>query len=254
MFPRESLLEFAETSFRGEGIPETAHFFDRGRIDRDRGGQLQQYRRGLQQIARVVPSGTLLDAGCGVPVFLDLARSRGYTVLGVDAVPEVASVARRDFGIEVLSGDFDRCALPNGTLLDVVTMWDFLEHVPDPMATLARARRWLRPGGVLFVSAPNYRSVLHKVAGMVARVPHPAVEDAMDKLYHFSHVSVWSPGAIEAALTRAGFVPVARGFSSPDLDRYELKPSVRAGLTAIDWIARLVGLRSRLWVLASASG
>jgi SAM-dependent methyltransferase len=189
-----------------------------------------------------------------VPVFLDLARSRGYAVLGVDAVPEVAAVARRDFGIEVLSADFDRCELPNGTLLDVVTMWDFLEHVPDPLATLARARRWLRPGGVLFVSAPNYRSLLHKVAGVVARVPHPAVEDAMDKLYHFSHVSVWSPRAIETALTSTGFTPLAHGFSSPDLNRYRLGPTVRASLTAIDWVSRLTGLRSRLWVLASASG
>lgn len=247
VFSRESLLEYNETAFRGESLPETAGYFDRSEAG------LEQYRRGLMQIGRVVPSGRLLDVGCGVPLFLDLARSAGYEAQGLDPVPEVARIARNDFGLQVETAPFDRTTLPNASF-DVVTMWDFLEHAPDPLAALGRARQLLRSGGVLFVSVPNHRSVLHGVAFLLAKLRLRPIRERVDKLYHFSHVCVWSPRAIEAALERRRFSPLARGVDGPDLDRYRLSPAIRAGLTAIDVAGRITGLRSRLWILARALG
>jgi 2-polyprenyl-3-methyl-5-hydroxy-6-metoxy-1,4-benzoquinol methylase len=251
VFSREHLLDYNTLAFRGEGIPETRGYFDRSRVGLRGGSLLRQYGRGLEQIARVVPSGSLLDVGCGIPLFLDLARSAGYDVQGVDSVPEVARIARDDFGIPVRAAPFDRCGLSNGSF-DVITMWDFLEHVPDPMAALRQSRRLLRGGGVLFVSAPNYRSALHGIATMLAKLRLRRVLPMVDKLYHFSHVSIWSPKAIELALGRARFSPLARGLDGPDLDRYRLGRTLRVGLTAIDLVGRATGLRSRLWILARA--
>lgn len=250
VFSRETLLAYAETTFRGEGFPETAEFFDRRRAGSADSAMVRQYRYGLERIARAVPTGRLLDVGCGEPLFLDLAQSAGYAVEGVDTVPDAAAIARDEFGIHVHTTPFDRCELTEGSF-DAITMWDFLEHVPDPIATLERARSLLSPGGVLFVSAPNYRSILHRVAGLATKLPLSPIRDAVDKLYHFSHVCVWSPHSIAVALSRAGFETLDQGLASPDLSRYRLDAAVHAGLTAIDWLARLTGRRSRLWVFAS---
>ena len=40
-----------------------------------------------------------------------------------------------------------------------------LEHVEDPVATLARAKQWLEPGGVIHVVVPNADS-LHRLVGV----------------------------------------------------------------------------------------
>ena len=249
VFSREALLEYNAISFRGEGFPETAGYFDRCRVGLDGSSLLRQYRRGLEQISRVVPSGRLLDVGCGVPIFLELARSAGYTAQGIDSVPEVSGIARDDFGLVVENAPFDRCGLEKASF-DVITMWDFLEHLPDPVDALMLSQQLLRPGGVLFVSVPNHRSVLHGVAALLGKLPYRRTLEMVDKLYHFSHVCIWSPGAIETALTRARFSTLARGLDGPDLNRYRLQPAIRAGLTAIDVVGRITGLRSRLWILA----
>jgi SAM-dependent methyltransferase len=186
-------------------------------------------------------------------MFLDLARSAGYAAQGIDSVPEIARIARRDFDLLVETAPFDRCGLEKASF-DVVTMWDFLEHLPDPMGALALSRELLRPGGVLFVSLPNHRSVLHWVAALLGKLPYRRTREMVDKLYHFSHVCVWSPRAIATALTAARFSPLARGLDGPDLSRYRLPPPVRAGLTAIDVVGRVTGLRSRLWILARTAG
>jgi SAM-dependent methyltransferase len=182
-------------------------------------------------------------------MFLELARTAGYTVQGIDPVPEVSRIARDDFGLVVETAPFDRCGLEKASF-DVITMWDSLEHLPDPMGALMLSRELLRPGGVLFVSVPNYRSVLHGVAALLGKLPYRRTREMVDKLYHFSHVCIWSPRAIETALTAARFSPLARGLDGPDLNRYRLGPHIRAGLTAIDVVGRITGLRSRLWILA----
>ncbi|MCL2670064.1 MAG: class I SAM-dependent methyltransferase, partial [Syntrophaceae bacterium] len=41
---------------------------------------------------------------------------------------------------------------------DIITMWHFLEHSPDPRQYLKKANTWLKPDGVLVVDVPNYTS------------------------------------------------------------------------------------------------
>ena len=48
---------------------------------------------------------------------------------------------------------------------DVVTMWDILEHIPDPVPFLRRAASLLRPGGLIFVKVPNPDSLEARVFG-----------------------------------------------------------------------------------------
>ena len=48
--------------------------------------------------------------------------------------------------------------MPDGSF-DVVAMWNVLEHVDDPSATLLQVGRLLRPQGLLVFSVPNVESL-----------------------------------------------------------------------------------------------
>jgi SAM-dependent methyltransferase len=96
------------------------------------------------------PSDRLLDVGCGTGW---LARHfERYT--GVDASPAAVEEAVRH-GRDVCLADVDdRLPFPDESF-DGVVLKDLLEHVADPVAVVAEARRVLRPGGRVFASSPD---------------------------------------------------------------------------------------------------
>jgi SAM-dependent methyltransferase len=101
--------------------------------------------------------GRLLDVGCGTGGFLrELCRDGQWQGLGVDIHQGPLSVARRQ-GVNVYCGEL--CALRTpAPVFDVVTLWEVIEHVPDPRRMLSDIRRLLRPGGTLLLSTPNVES------------------------------------------------------------------------------------------------
>jgi SAM-dependent methyltransferase len=130
---------------------------------RIRGGETDQesgtfaseaYARYLSgRVAR--PGQRVLDVGAGTGELVALLRRAGLDAGGVEY-----SRAARDFCAEnrgiALSEDLAR--LSPGSY-DLITMIEVIEHLTDLRATLSRARSLLKPGGRLFVTTPNRRSV-----------------------------------------------------------------------------------------------
>ncbi len=101
--------------------------------------------------------GRLLDVGCATGVFLDAMRRYGWDVQGVEPNETAATYAREKFGLDIFIGELHQAQFA-GHAFDAVTLWDVLEHVYDPRATLAELARILRPGGLLVMSLPNPES------------------------------------------------------------------------------------------------
>jgi SAM-dependent methyltransferase len=105
-------------------------------------------------------SGKLLDVGCGTGGNLaDL--SRAGPVFGVELS---ASAARRAAGLApVVVGDGSRLPFDAAAFAAVVCT-EVLEHVDDPAAVFAELARVLRPGGLAYVTTPNYANLagVHK--------------------------------------------------------------------------------------------
>lgn len=96
-----------------------------------------------------IRSGVVLDVGCADQWVRDrLGGEVDYVSLDHPAIGAVRYAARpRVFG--------DAQALPvRAASVDAVTMLEVIEHLPDPDRALAEARRVLRPGGILVLSAP----------------------------------------------------------------------------------------------------
>jgi methionine biosynthesis protein MetW len=130
----------------------------------------------LRRICRfVVPAdGTVLDVGCGRGTLGSVLRDRGWRVCGIERHPVAVEAARKrlDRVIQADLGDFDRVeAELGGERFDVLVFSDVLEHVPDPPGVLRHYLRWLRPGGRVLVSVPNFvvwTNRLRLLAGVVA--------------------------------------------------------------------------------------
>lgn len=118
-----------------------------------RTGQLR-----LELLSRYgVSGGKLLDVGCGKADFVNLARKGGWDAWGVELDAGACDLARKHFGLQtVLNGSMDHPDLP--AQFDVITLWDVIEHVPDPVGVLRQAADRLRKGGIVMVRTANIRS------------------------------------------------------------------------------------------------
>lgn len=102
-------------------------------------------RRRLWSLRRLKRSGRLLDVGCAAGFFLAEA-ARYYEVQGVEPSVFAARFAREQLSLPVFEGTLHDARLP-AAHFDLVTLWDVIEHVPDPAALLAEVARVLAPGG-----------------------------------------------------------------------------------------------------------
>ncbi len=134
-----------------------------------------------------------LDIGTGDGAFLAQLVAHGFGgVVGVE--PSAAPVAAVSPELRPLirnahfrAGDF----LPES--LRLVTCFQTIEHVYDPLALCRDAFGLLRPGGAFFVVCHNRRALLARALGLKSPI------------FDVEHLQLFSPLSIRAALARAGF-------------------------------------------------
>jgi SAM-dependent methyltransferase len=141
--------------------------YRRMRDDRDlveEEGRRRAARRLLDLLAPHVPSGRLLDVGCGHGLLLDEARGRGYDVLGIELSQDGARHAREVLGLPVLQTPLEQSGLEPRSF-DVIVMTDVFEHLADPLAALEQCCELLAPGGALMLTTPDPSSLTARIAG-----------------------------------------------------------------------------------------
>jgi ubiquinone/menaquinone biosynthesis C-methylase UbiE len=107
------------------------------------------------------PNSKILDVGCAVGTFLSFMKNRyACSVSGVDFTDLAAQNTER--GIDFSCGLFYETTFAEKSF-DLVTMWHFLEHDYDPMRSLKKAYKVLKPGGYLIMEVPRLDSASFKL-------------------------------------------------------------------------------------------
>lgn len=133
----------------------------------------------------------LLDVGAHTGVFVDIATRHGWDAWGVEPSTWAVEQARAQ-GLQMHLGTLENADFPAGHF-SVVTMWDVIEHVPDPFSTLQAAWRALEPGGLLVVHTMDIDSLFSRLMGR--RWPW----------YMEMHLFYFSRHTLVAMLNKAGF-------------------------------------------------
>lgn len=139
-----------------------------------------------------------LDVGCGFGFFLAALEERDIPAVGVDLDGHAVARAREWFGVDARPG-----SLADATDLhpvDLLSLWEVLEHQPDPAGFLREVRDRIAPGGHLVGSVPNAAGIAARLRGVRWRMVYPP-----DHLHYFG------PGNLAELLRRTGFEPIFVG-------------------------------------------
>ncbi|GAB1469149.1 hypothetical protein MASR2M66_00250 [Chloroflexota bacterium] len=149
----------------------------------------------------------VLDIGCGGGLFLSQLEAAGADVTGVELSDTRAFYAKTKHGFEVVKRTIedDYWAQFHGTF-DIVTLWDVIEHVNYPLATVQSAAKMLKPGGILLIDTPCRDAFYHRFGEFTYRISggrFPTFLNAMYSEKPFGHKQILSliqmRGLFEAA-------------------------------------------------------
>ena len=110
----------------------------------------------LGEIEKKVPhKGNILDVGCSFGFFLKVAQARGWKGFGIEVSEYASEYARKHFNLTVINKPFDKVDDFESIFFDAVTLWNVVEHLEDPIASLSKLFEMLRPGGVVVFTTGN---------------------------------------------------------------------------------------------------
>lgn len=109
-------------------------------------------------------TGRLLDVGTAAGAFLAAARARGWQVEGCEPNRWMAEWGSKHYGLQIRPGEIFEQGFPPASF-DVVTLWDVIEHTPDPSRVIAHVGSLVMPGGLLVVNYPDRGTWLARLLG-----------------------------------------------------------------------------------------
>ena len=149
----------------------------------------------------------ILDYGCGVGKFLEIARDGGVTeAMGIELNERARKWAcGKGFRVEKAIDQYE------SAIFDLVYMNDVVEHLRDPVAILREVGRVLTSNGILFAVTMN-------VNGLKARL----LKDRWDLIADPTHFYFYNPKSLRRTLKEAGFERVSEERFVVDFSHHNL--------------------------------
>ncbi len=140
------------------------------------------FLRRIDVLNRLMPNlaeATLFEIGCAYGYFLQEVRRHVRKASGIDISAD--AVARAVNEQRVDARDADYLAFRVDGPVDVIAMWDTIEHLRRPDLFIEKAARDLKPGGLLAITTGDIGSLNARFRGRRWRMIHPPTH-----LHYFS--------------------------------------------------------------------
>jgi 2-polyprenyl-3-methyl-5-hydroxy-6-metoxy-1,4-benzoquinol methylase len=186
------------TADEEDHLYEDEYYFDRG-LESDLDHQSVLMRSLIESRVKTLTElnrgpGRLLDLGAGTGLFVEASLRAGWKAQGLETSAAAVRIASTITRAPVALGRLEDALFDD--LFDAITLWDVLEHVPDPRATLETVRGLLRPRGLVGISLPNVAGVKARLRGNRWRYYQRS----------FGHISHFSTRTVAELFKQAGYV------------------------------------------------
>jgi 2-polyprenyl-3-methyl-5-hydroxy-6-metoxy-1,4-benzoquinol methylase len=153
---------------------------------------VKAYHKLLDSFEKYRSNNAILDLGCGRGWFLDEAKKRGWNVYGTEFAKEAIELCERK-GIVMKQGDLVDSDF-NGLRFDVIFSSEVIEHVNNPVAQFKSIYSSLRPGGLVYITTPNWNCYLRR-----------KYKASYNIIEYPEHLGYFTKTTIHRGLTSAGF-------------------------------------------------
>lgn len=243
IYPVPNLIELYDDSYF-KGAEKGFGYVD---YDADKEPMTPTFNKYLDLLAKYgADTGKLLDIGAATGFFLNIAKQKGFDTVGVE-FSDFAAKQGRSKGLNIITGDLISQNFPSESF-DVVTMFDVLEHVPNPKEIIFEVNRILKKDGFLLVNTPDAQSLWARVLGKRWQLIVPP-----------EHINYFSPKNLGDFLSKKGFsVLVSTKIGKSFTIQYILKTlykwtKIRLFLSNIKTLSKIslpINLRDNFFMIA----
>jgi len=153
---------------------------------------VKRYHSLLDEFEKFRKTNKLLDIGCGVGYFLEIAKGRGWEVYGNEYSATAIDICQKKGLImkigELNINDFEQHHF------DIITSFEVLEHLNNPAEYFKPVKHWLRKDGLFYCTTPNFNSLTRYY-----------MKDRYDLIAYPEHLSYFTKKTLNKLMISQGF-------------------------------------------------
>lgn len=153
---------------------------------------IQAYERILDTFEPYRKTNKLIDVGCGIGYFLEVAKKRGWEIYGTEFTEEAVKICE-DKGANMQLGVLDPDNYDSESF-DVICSFEVIEHINNPRVELGNFNKLLRTGGLVYCTTPNFNAVERFQLGADWNV-----------IGYPEHLSYYTPKTLKRVFAESGF-------------------------------------------------
>jgi len=211
--------------------------FESQMLDRPAAKSSSKTESGTEGRERSAPL-RVLDWGAGIGYFLETAKERGWEVYGTEYTSHAVEICCEK-GITMFQGPLSAVDMP-GNSFDLITSFEVIEHINNPMEEMERIIDLLKPGGLFYCTTPNFNSLLRYY-----------LKDDYNVITYPEHLSYYTPRTLHRLLRDAGLKKIFMKSTGISLTRFKKsrKTSEEALISPVSTDERIRVSAEKKWYL-----
>jgi 2-polyprenyl-3-methyl-5-hydroxy-6-metoxy-1,4-benzoquinol methylase len=167
---------------------------------------MKRYDELLSRFEKFRHTNNLIDVGCGDGHFLLAAKKRNWNVFGTEFSEEAVNNCCSK-GIHMTTSPLDPNQYQNLSF-DVITSFEVIEHLNTPLQEVDAYKKILRPGGVVYITTPNFNSISRNI-----------LKSKWNVIEYPEHLSYFTRGSLRRLFSKDSFKLLAMSTTGVSLTR-----------------------------------
>lgn len=153
---------------------------------------IKRYHELLHSFKKYQHTNRIIDVGCGIGYFLECAIEQKWDAHGTEYTEKTIEICNNK-GIKMQQGELN-VSNYQSNMFDVVTSFEVIEHINNPLDEIMKFRKILRKNGLLYITTPNFNSLLRYF-----------LKNNYTVINYPEHLSYYTPKSLKKLLKDNGF-------------------------------------------------